>query len=85
MECCKSMTFKVPGDDYIVKYYKARGCTVKDTEKGILISVPIECPELTAFGCRIYPDRPQLCRVMNGRLDPMTRDKCLWSEEAADE
>lgn len=77
------MTFNVPGDPYIVKFYKTRGCRVEEHDGRTLVSVPIECPELTSFGCRIYPDRPMICRVMDGRLDPMTKDKCLWGKEEA--
>jgi len=63
------------------QFYERRGCKIMATKSFSLIVIPYPCPELTAFGCRIYDKRPEWCRLYDGRRDIAVEGKCLWSKE----
>ena len=41
--------------------------------------LPLPCPNLTDKGCRIYKQRPDVCRNYDGRKDIFYPGKCLWN------
>lgn len=80
-ECCKWLTFQVQIPDQLIKdyikVYNSRGCRVHSIGNNALaVMVPSICPQLTSFGCKIYRDRPKLCRLYDGRKDSLMRDFC---------
>lgn len=77
------MTFMFEEDEvpFIMReYYKARGCELYSTPNGFALLVPQVCGQLAPLGCKIYNNRPHLCRVYDGRKDPYLRHKCKWKE-----
>lgn len=85
--------------DKHIEFYVARGCRVKTKSEGarlieITIMVPHVCPqmhvpknpfELIAEGtCKIYKDRPRVCRAYDGRWDPHIQDACQLPSFAPD-
>jgi len=64
-----------------LEFYERKGCRVFNAGGTLVIAVEHKCPELTAFGCRSYEDRPTWCRQYDGRRDPLMAEKCLWSKE----
>lgn len=42
------------------------------------VSVPLPCQYLTESGCAVYSQRPRICRLYDGRKDPMVRARCKW-------
>jgi Fe-S-cluster containining protein len=84
--CCRWITFtiSVPNGTEANRheeYYLKRGCKIKGkisgkefTQMSIMIHSP--CPELTLlFGCKSYHNRPVLCRLYDGRYDPLMECK----------
>jgi len=89
LECCKWMIFTVPYSVntlkafYANQYYLARGCRVVDVghSRYVQVLVPSICPQLNEdFGCMIYENRPEACRLYDGRKDPFLKNICKWSE-----
>jgi len=83
LECCKWIIFTVPYSVNAFQYYMARGCRVMDVGRSryIQVLVPSICPQLNEiFGCAIYENRPEACRLYDGRKDPFLKDICKWSE-----
>lgn len=80
MECCKGLAFSTPFKDdnpLAIEFYKARGCGIHSADGNLMVSINIDCPNLTSFGCRIYEERPIACRIFDGRKHIVTKDKCL--------
>lgn len=83
-ECCKVLGVPSPFPiDYAAgrEFYERRGCKVVNVEGRLVVAVESRCPELTSFGCRSYDNRPEWCRLYDGRKDAILRDKCLWGKE----
>jgi len=87
MECCKVIgipSIYNPEYDQMIHFYTIRGCSIKkgglDNSVAIVV-VPYPCPELSPLGCKSYEDRPLWCRLYDGKIDPVVRDKCLWNKE----
>ena len=86
-ECCKWLTFSVsiPPNMFAryLNYYKTHGCRiikVKKDQGHIALMVPSVCHKYSfGQGCVVYNDRPQLCRLYDGRNDPNIR--CQMNEE----
>jgi Fe-S-cluster containining protein len=78
IECCKFMTVQFPGmakaDFY--DFYNKRGCDVKYIDGVTWVVVPFVCPELTESGCRDYPNRPEACKIFDGRKHPIAKGFC---------
>ena len=84
-KCCKVMWFPVPfhpDDDMsmLTDFYTARGCTIMSDQKSMLyIVVPLPCPHLTDNGCDIHKTKPEICKLYDGRQDPVIKEVCkLW-------
>jgi len=96
LECCRRLLFpvKVPpmlgkSDDEatraMIEFYTAHGCEARGQLSAagvayVTVIAPVPCPHLTAGGCDIYADRPDVCRRYDGRLDPVLKDVCRWKE-----
>ena len=77
--CCK--VFYVPTrvkSKEEMELYKLRGCKVANFKGNQVIIVPLHCPQLTPQGCRIYGNRPDVCKAYDGTKDPLMKHKCLW-------
>jgi len=80
-ECCKALHFRINKADLVLEFYEARGLDCYEYGNLIYVEVPSVCPNLTAFGCRIYPQRPRACREADPRRHPVMGKRCLWNEE----
>lgn len=83
MECCKTLAFSLPKKSLTKQtreFYAARGSKFKKQGKIIWVVVPSICPNLTAFGCKIYSQRPVACRMFDGRNFPFMDGICKWNE-----
>jgi len=81
MECCKMIAVPAainPDFASTAEFYEARGCSIVKTFSLPLVLIPYPCPHLTDIGCNIYKTRPLVCRVYDGRKDPVMRYTCLW-------
>lgn len=82
LECCKVLLFRVQADKLTVEFYETRGFKIYRPAPGLhFVEVPYECQHLTGFGCKIYPERPEVCRIYDGRKHPVMKTKCLWAKE----
>jgi len=85
-KCCKIMVFELPlppGREKAtlaasIIFYRTRGCDIVMSDGKAFVTVPFPCPKLTDFGCKIYPNRPLVCRTYSGLNDPVMRDQCAW-------
>lgn len=66
------------GNEDAVEFYKTKGFEVGEHQGQLGLILQIPCEQLTAFGCKIYNDRPKWCRLYDGREDPFV--DCLWEE-----
>lgn len=84
-ECCKNISFslKLEGPLYLYKQFaEVRGIEVaKIVDDKIYFLIPYPCPHLTRVGCRIYSERPEVCRIYDGRRDNAIKDRCKLSTE----
>lgn len=82
LECCHWVTFTVPTPrltflkERFLDFYKARGFKTVDNDTTIEIVIRTTCPHLTKQGCDIYPQRPEVCKTYDGRLDRHMGDYC---------
>lgn len=64
-ECCRQMifmTYTLPPE--YVEYYEKKGCKLR----GSSLVVPYVCPHLSEDNlCKIYEDRPALCKEYEGQ------------------
>lgn len=82
MECCRTLAFSLPKkslDKQTRDFYEARGSKFKKQGPFVWVIVPSVCPNLTTLGCKIYPQRPVVCRVFDGRNYPFMAGICKWS------
>jgi len=80
-ECCKWITFTISVEDkkrhkFLCDFYKARGIQVVEHSNSIEVMIETICPHLTKYGCNIYGERPEACRIYDGRKDPLMKDFC---------
>jgi len=77
-ECCNWLTFILPSlSDDQKDFYERRGCRIVDQrDGGYGVMVPSHCQYLGFAGCIIYNDRPGLCRIYDGRVDPFMINYC---------
>ena len=77
LECCKFVRIPVLHmTDDLGEFFKARGISLSH-ESGMLFAIIRHiCPWLTPKGCKIYEDRPNICREYDGRDDPVV--DCKW-------
>ncbi len=68
-KCCKQVGVLsvYPFEPYFIEFYKARGAIIEsktiDNEEYCLVIFNIPCPHLdTKIGCKIYENRPQVCK-----------------------
>ena len=69
-ECCKTLAMSVNAkqfNDDMRKFFNARGCELYETSQVVWVIMPSVCPNLTTFGCKIYDNRPAVCRMYDGR------------------
>lgn len=81
LECCKTLFFGIPVSKIAVDFYKARGLKIHKTGDANFVEIPSDCPNLTSFGCKIYPTRPEACMDYDGSRHPIMKDRCLWNKE----
>ncbi len=81
LECCKILLFKVERNHLTIEFYKARGFKMHTVDNFSMVEIPSPCIYLTAFGCSIYPARPEACREYDGSTHPIMKEKCLWIKE----
>jgi Fe-S-cluster containining protein len=82
LECCKVLLFIMDFNVMVAKFYTTHGCTIhKVGEQQMYIEVPRMCQHLTAFGCSIYPVRPEACRLYDGGTHAIIKTRCLWNKE----
>lgn len=68
------------------RFYRVRGCEIRGLKNSWggtetwLADVPLPCPHLTPRGCDFYDERPEVCRLYDGRRDPVMRERCRWGE-----
>lgn len=74
--CCEFVTFSLPTSNLsqhlaegYIEYYLARGFEVVLIKNFIVVKIKIPCKQLTLKGCKIYDERPVLCRLYDGRQD----------------
>jgi Fe-S-cluster containining protein len=88
LACCKKF-WTVVTDDLanpdIRELYEARGWTchmgiVKGKRTNAIVTDLMPCPNLTPFGCKVYPERPKICRTYDGRKDPFMASDCKWKD-----
>lgn len=83
LACCKSLLFKVSAARESLEFYRARGIRILHpsnlTGNFFYVEVPHVCKHLTSKGCAVYDNRPESCRVYDGRTNVLTKDICLWS------
>ena len=80
--CCKliAIPMKQPSAA-AMKFYRTKGCRLAyNSYKVLCLVVPSICPQLTKDGCKIYDNRPEDCRVYDGRKDPLLKSVCLWDK-----
>jgi Fe-S-cluster containining protein len=85
-ECCKFMVLPVISSmnkSIMESWIKARGCEVlKDAGSTIYVKINVPCPHLNksenSFSCSIYADRPEGCRLFDGRNYDFL--KCAWNQ-----
>lgn len=78
-ECCNWITFILPSlSDDQKEFYEKRGCMIVDHgEDSYGVVVPSTCQYLgLGIGCAIYSERPELCRIYDGRVDPFMINHC---------
>lgn len=81
MACCKITVAPLvfPSDSKGAEaFYRARGYETGERRGQLCLILQIPCAQLTAFGCKMYNDRPKWCRQYDGRTDPFI--DCLWEE-----
>jgi len=83
--CCKEIHFEqqfpeVEQSLAALQFYRSRGLNVLVENRTLLIRVPHICQYLTSTGCSDYTNRPQACRLYDGRKDPFLKDICKWKE-----
>lgn len=81
-ECCKYLTFTIKNvkrNPLLLDYYKKHGCRIE----GEMIVVPSRCQHLDENNlCKIYPDRPSLCKVFKGQsFGHYVPKECVYNEE----
>ncbi len=81
IECCKIMGFYINAKDVeAVQFYDKRGCRLSlVTPEIISVTIDRVCPELSENGCKIYENRPRICKNFDGRLHNETKGICLWN------
>ena len=82
-ECCKILRIAIPiqeSTEYkeTVKYYSEHGCITKNTKNSTVIEIPHKCQHLTDKGCNVYDKRPLMCRIYDGSIDELMKDRCMW-------
>ena len=77
-ECCKFMAFPFPDKPKkgFYDFYNKRGCQVKYIDGIAWVIVPFACPKLTENGCGDYENRPDGCKVFDGRTHPISKGYC---------
>jgi Fe-S-cluster containining protein len=65
------------GEQDVIDFYQARGATVTKSDGELFIVFDLPCPHLTANGCNIYLERPEICRKYSGLHE--FGEGCLWS------
>jgi len=83
MECCKILVIPLAynaDNEAMLAFYKARGHEIQVKNDIPYIVLKENCPHLNLdSGCNIYDNRPEWCRIYDGRFDPFVREKCLWN------
>ena len=82
-ECCKTMAMSLNRPAVtkdMVKFFKARGCELYYIPHVVWVIMPSVCPNLTTFGCKIYVNRPAVCRMYDGRNLPFMDKTCKLHE-----
>jgi len=85
--CCKYIPITLPvtpgNDQYerLIEYFQKRGCEVAKRGDYTFVRIPSKCVHLGPEGCRIYEERPEMCRLIQGDTDPGFVDICLWRFE----
>jgi Fe-S-cluster containining protein len=77
--CCEVLTFAFPGmPDFEAKsFYQTRGVDFKYGRSMTYATIEYPCIHLKkGFGCQIYEKRPKACRELDGRRNPVTKDRC---------
>jgi Fe-S-cluster containining protein len=67
----------------MVDWLGARGCrVVKETNDAMFVEIESPCPHLIKsagkFSCEIYNERPEGCRIFDGRKFDFL--ECAWKE-----
>lgn len=75
------MPFHSPDKKKAKEFYETKGFKVKEYNGTQFLEIEGDCPQLTILGCKIYPVRPWVCKVYDGRNAPFIKDICLWKEE----
>lgn len=86
LECCMWIGFivTVENTEEMLQLYRMRNHEiVRVEEKTIYMLVPSRCQYLSMNGCKIYHERPQICRRYDGRFDPLLKHKCKLGEDNA--
>lgn len=65
-DCCRQlifMTYTLPPS--YIEYYEKKGCRIV----GSSLVIPYVCPHLSGDNlCKIYEDRPELCKEYEGQV-----------------
>ena len=86
--CCKWLGITCgPLTANAAEFYLSRGCRILKFElddgtkidEATRIYMPYVCPHLQSDNsCRVYEDRPEVCRRGRGYEEPITEDVCKW-------
>ena len=85
LECCKVLTFGFLYNEEMEGFYRTRGCLTHKVEDMLFVEVDSWCQHLSFLGCTIYAERPESCRVYDGRRHPVLKDRCLWGKEECED
>jgi Fe-S-cluster containining protein len=83
LACCKKFGVPMSYETYASdkKFYQFRSEKVIPLIPGIAVLLVLNdtCKFLTDKGCSVYSDRPDACRIYDGRKDLIMREKCKWN------
>lgn len=85
-KCCQAIVLPVSipiQKSMMVDWLETRGCSiVNETPDTLYIQIDSPCPNLVksekGFSCSIYADRPEGCRLFDGRNYDFL--KCAWKD-----
>jgi len=77
------MAFSLPLNNFnrnMEEFFLARGARLFKSPDSMWVVFPSKCANLTAFGCKIYEDRPVICKSYDGSKMPFMKGYCKWDE-----